>query len=122
MTHPLPNYLRPLRRRTALSQTDVAHLLGHTSPTSVLRHEDGQRTPTLDTALAYAAILRVDVSSLFAGHYEDTERDVRRRARQMLTQSVAAGMPSTRERERVRAYLAALIQNPNLHYVPWPED
>jgi DNA-binding XRE family transcriptional regulator len=68
MTEPLlKTYLRTYRRRTGLSQDEVAWLLGNTCGTSVSRHELGWRMPTLETALAYETILDAPVRELCAG-------------------------------------------------------
>jgi hypothetical protein len=46
------NYLRSNRKRLALSQDEVAFLLGALSGTKVCRYERFVRTPSLETALA----------------------------------------------------------------------
>ena len=120
MTRPLPNYIRTFRKRSGLSQDEMAFLLGLTSGTSVLRHEDDQRAPMLDTTLAYAAICRVDVRELFAGRYEAAEVEVRRRARKLL--AATAGQPQTGETARKAVYLAAIANDPEPHYVPVDGD
>lgn len=86
MSSSLPNYIRSLRRKVRLSQEDVAYLLGHADGTSVLRHEDYQRMPTLELGLAYAVIFQIDAREVFAGHYEEVEARVRIRAGDLLDQ------------------------------------
>jgi DNA-binding XRE family transcriptional regulator len=115
MSRPLPNYIRSLRRRAVLSQDELAFLIGSASGTSVLRHEDDQRVPALDTALAYSVIFRADVSEVFAGRYETAEDAVRRRARMLITQLLKR--PQTAENGRKVFYLAALVNDPAPHYV-----
>ena len=116
MSRPLPNYIKSSRRRARLSQDEVAFLLGVASGTTVLRHEDDQRVPTLDRALAYSVVFRVEVRELFAGRYETAEDGVRRRARTLLLSLVK--QPLTPETARKTAYLAALVNDPDPHYVP----
>lgn len=99
-------------------------LLGIRSGTSVLRHEDAQRLPSLGAVLAYAVLFRLDPRSLFAGHFEDVEALVRARARKMLAQMDAASLGASpgADASRKRRALTEIIQSPDLHYVPWPED
>jgi DNA-binding XRE family transcriptional regulator len=120
MTRPLPNYIRTFRKRSGLSQEEMAFLLGLTSGTSVLRHEDGQRVPMLDTALAYSVICRVDARELFAGRYVGAEVEVRKRARKLLAEAVKQKQAGDVARKAV--YLAALVNDPALHYVPVDDD
>jgi len=82
MTWPqLPNYLRSNRKRLALSQEEVAFLLGCDTGQAACRHERFARAPTLATALAYEAIYRKSVRELFAGLYQKIEEEVAARAK-----------------------------------------
>ena len=75
----LPNYLRTYRKRSALSQEEVAFLLGTkglNKGTKVSRDEHYARTPTLEDALAYEVIYGRPVRELFAGLYEGVESEV----------------------------------------------
>src|SRR5881227_3237850 len=49
----LPNYIRTYRKRSCLTQDEVAFLLGSKSGASVSRHERFKQTPDLQTLLAY---------------------------------------------------------------------
>ena len=78
---PLPNYLQSQRRRLSLSQEEVGFLLGITGMhkgNKVCRDEKFVRAPSLPEALAYEAIYDRPVRELFAGLYQQAERDVRR--------------------------------------------
>jgi DNA-binding XRE family transcriptional regulator len=77
--HKLQNYLRTYRRRAALSQDEVAYLLGCRSGTKVCRYERRSRLPALSTALAYEIIFRTPISELFAGIFQQIERRTVRR-------------------------------------------
>ena len=75
----LPNYLRTHRKSAALSQEEVAFLLGTKGMNKgikVSRDEHSARTPTLEEALAYEAIYGRPIRELFAGVYEEVEREV----------------------------------------------
>ena len=80
----LSNYLRTNRKRMALSQEEVAFLLGingMNKGVKVCRDESLTREPNLQIALAYEAIYGKPVSELFAGMYEQAEQDVAERAK-----------------------------------------
>ena len=80
----LSNYLHPNRKRLALSQEEVAFMLGGTGEnkgSKVSRDESFDREPGLRAALAYEAIYGKPVRELFAGLYEEMEQDVAKRAK-----------------------------------------
>jgi transcriptional regulator with XRE-family HTH domain len=77
----LPNYLIRNRKRLALSQTEVAFLIGARSGEKVSRHERFLRVPNLETALAYEAIYKRSISELFPGLYQKVEQEVAVRAK-----------------------------------------
>ena len=79
----LPNYLRSHRKRLALSQDDVAFLLGNRSGAKPSRHERFIREPSLAAALAYEAVFQRPVSELFGGLYQTIEKEVVARAKVM---------------------------------------
>lgn len=76
----LNNYLRSYRRRNRLSQDEIAFLLGGKCGTRISRYETECRLPSLETALAYEAILGVPVRELFAGRFEKVDKEVKERA------------------------------------------
>ena len=80
----LSNYLRPHRRKVALSQEEVAFMLGGTGEnkgSKVSRDESFDREPGLRAALAYEVIYGRPVCELFAGLFEEVEQDVAKRAK-----------------------------------------
>ena len=81
MPHSLDNYLRTYRRRSGLSQDEVAFLLGTRCGSKVSRYEHYARQPALETVIAYEVIFQAPVGELFAGIYEKVERRVLGRAR-----------------------------------------
>jgi transcriptional regulator with XRE-family HTH domain len=88
MTSPqLPNYLRSNRKRLALSQDEVAFLLGTQNGAKVCRYERFVREPGLATALAYEAIFKRTVSELFPGLYQKVEREVAARAKTLAART-----------------------------------
>jgi len=105
----LPNYLLANRKRLALSQDEVAFLLGTQSGAKVSRHERFVREPSLKTALAYEAIYQRSASELFSGLYREVEREVAARARTLEARS----QPSTKQRTPRRQALAAIARQAN---------
>jgi len=101
----LPNHLRANRKRLALSQDEVAFLLGGASGTLVSRYEHFERAPSLETALAYEVIFKRSASELFGGVYQRAERGVAEREQSLLMQ--LEGQPGSRAR-RKREALAEL--------------
>ncbi len=76
----LPHYLLNCRKRTALSQDDVAFLLGVESGTKVCRHERFIRLPLLEAALGYEVIFKKPISELFPGLFAEVEHGIQARA------------------------------------------
>src|SRR5207244_1488975 len=66
-TPKLENYLRTYRKRSGLTQREVAFLVGCRNGAQVSRYEKRRRLPPLRTALACEAAFGVPVSELFAG-------------------------------------------------------
>src|ERR1043165_8730211 len=97
----LPNYLKANRMRLALSQDEVAFLLGAQNGGKVCRHERFSREPSLETALAYEAIFKRSVSELFAGLYRKVEQEVGDRAKILTSRkdSVKPNRRTARKRE-----------------------
>ena len=90
MPRKLPQYLRSERRRTGLSQEDVAVLLG-THEFTLRRYERSNRLPPLETALAYEAIFGAPISELFAGTYREISERIRRSAQLRIESLPLAG-------------------------------
>jgi DNA-binding XRE family transcriptional regulator len=94
------NYLRTHRKRLALSQEEVAFLLGVTGMDrgiKVCRDEKIAREPGLTTALAYQAIYGKPVSELFAGLYEQVQQGVVERAKLLSYRKVGKSKPKREE-------------------------
>ena len=81
---PLQNYLRTYRRRTFLSQDEVAFLLGVKTGTRVTRHEGANRTPTMETALGYEVLFGVPLRELFASEALKVETIIRERLPELI--------------------------------------
>src|SRR2546427_6874983 len=93
MSHKLQNYLRTYRKRSGLSQDEVAFLLGCQSGTKVSRYERFSRKPSLETLFAYETVFGAPARELFAGAYQKVEKKTLNRA-QFLARKVSRATPS----------------------------
>lgn len=84
MTKPLQNYILSHRRKHALSQSDLAVLVGAENRATVSRYEHALRLPNLESALALEVVFGTPSSELFVGLSESVRQDVSRRARALL--------------------------------------
>ena len=78
-TQRLENYLRTHRKRSGLTQREVAFLLGWKTDGSLGRYEKRRRLPPLKTALACEEIFGVPVGELFAGVRQEVGKDIEKR-------------------------------------------
>ncbi len=85
-SHKLANYLRAYRKRSGLSQSEVAFLLGYKTGAHVSRYERRRHMPPLRTALAFQAALDTPLSELYAGTYESVAKQVMHRAQTLAVQ------------------------------------
>lgn len=103
----LSNHVRKFRKRSALSQRDVAFLLGAKCASKICRYERFVREPGFATAVACEAIFRRPVSELFPGVYHKIAAGVRTRAKTLLEKE-RHGKPN-RVAARRRETLAAIV-------------
>lgn len=82
-TRRLDNYLRTYRRRSGLTQREVAFLLGCETGAQVSRYEKRKRVPPLRTALACEAVFGIPVSELFGGVRQTVGTEIDRRLNQL---------------------------------------
>lgn len=100
------NLLLKYRKRSALSQEDVAFLLGVQSGAKVCRYERFLREPGLQTALAFEAIFGCPISELFPGLFAKAQMEVRVRAKKLQQKEIRGN--STRLTARKRQSLACI--------------
>jgi transcriptional regulator with XRE-family HTH domain len=94
----------------ALSQDEVAFLLGTENGAKVCRYERFVRVPSLETALAYETIFKRSVSELFPGLYQKAEREVATRAKALVERKDRRkSNGQTARKHEALADLAALI-------------
>jgi len=105
----LPNYLLTNRKLLALSQAEVAFLLGVNGPSkgsTVSRDETHSREPGLRAVLAYELIYGKPARELFAGVYEQVQQEVAQRAKLLTYRKADNGSP---KRQEALANLASRI-------------
>ncbi len=109
----LNNYLRSYRRRSGLSQNEVAFLLGSHDGGQVSRYEKGHRLPPLRTALAFTAILGVSIGTLFSGIQLSVDKEIITR-----TAKLRSKLEKSREHGKDKASAAR-----KLHWLDerWPQ-
>jgi transcriptional regulator with XRE-family HTH domain len=96
----LPNYLLTNRKLLALSQDEVAFLLGVTGPSKgskVSKDESSSREPSLKDVLAYELIYGKSARELFAGVYEQVEEEVAQRAKLLTYRVTENNSPKRQE-------------------------
>ncbi len=79
----LSNYIRMYRKRTGLTQAEVAYLLGSTHRSKVSRYERGVRIPSLANVIGFEIVFQAPLKALFAGTYEKVNEGIRDRARRL---------------------------------------
>lgn len=80
MSTPVHSYLRTHRRRWALTQRELAFLVGRNSSTHVSRLEHDKRMPRTDIMLACAVLFGVTPADMFPKIHADVEEEVLARA------------------------------------------
>jgi len=77
MSNTIPaNFLKAHRRKSGLTQREVAAILGCADSGIISRYERSRHLPPLLVALAFEALFRAPVSKLFAGVYEGINQSV----------------------------------------------
>jgi transcriptional regulator with XRE-family HTH domain len=79
MSDRLTNYLRTHRKKTGLSQRDLARIVGYKDEVPISRHEQFQRLPSVMVALGYEIVFQVPISEIYAGLRDAIEQDIEER-------------------------------------------
>jgi transcriptional regulator with XRE-family HTH domain len=95
----LKTYLRPLRRRTGLTQAELSYLLGLKATGIVSRFEELLRKPSLSVALACQVIFGAPPAEIFPGLFSQVEKEVLRRAYDLYEE--LQGNPSATTRAKL---------------------
>lgn len=76
-------HLRSLRRKSGLTQRELAVILGFLCEVPVSRHERSTTVPNVLTALGYEAVFHVPIAELFPGLYLTVESGIEERLTRM---------------------------------------
>lgn len=95
MTPTLRNNLRHQRRKSQLTQRELARLMGYRHAGPILRHEHSRATPPLAVAVGYEIVFRVPVAQIFTELREVLARDIEARLADL---EASLGDHSARER------------------------
>ena len=90
----IANYLRLHRRKSGLSQRELASIVGALTEVPISRHERSVTMPDLLIAVGYEVIFRAPISELFPGFYQTLEASIEERLADMekeLQESTAKG-------------------------------
>ena len=101
------NHLRRHRKRWALHQSELAHLVGFKARSVISSHELGRPIPGLTAALAYQFALGEALVTLFPAEARRVEELVLRRAA-TLDEKYRDGLDA--RSARVREFLARLVE------------
>ena len=102
------NYLKTFRKRSGLSQRELALLLGCKHGSKVSRYERNERLPSPRTLIGYEIVFRKQtLRTLFKGVCEEITPGIKDRARR-LSRDLDA-MPYTKLSKQKRDFLTDLI-------------
>lgn len=73
------NYLQIYRKRSSLTQPDVAFLMEHQDHSKLSRYEKGQRTPSIEMLLAYHLLFDVPIEAFFERQKQELHLRILRR-------------------------------------------
>lgn len=63
-----PNLLRIHRKRSPLTQADIAYFIGSSDYSNISRYEKGQRSPTIEFLLVYHHLFNTSIEVFFEHH------------------------------------------------------
>lgn len=101
MASKVRSYLRTYRKRSGLTQDEVAFLLGCQSGAKVSRFERQAREPNLRTALACQIIFGIPAEDLYPGVYAEVEEAVTERARALAERFRGKTNPDPRQAQKM---------------------
>ncbi len=106
------NYVRTHRRRWALTQKEVAALLGFESRTTVSRIEQGKHVPNLETALALEVLFGVAPREMFSQIFDEIEEQVMRQSLVLYEATLQSSKPRERRKRELLEIALKRATNP----------
>ena len=105
------NHLVICRKRTSLTQGDMAYLMGFTEQSNVSRSEKGEKIPSLEMILIYSIVLNVSVKQLFHGYRLVLLKNTREKMTSLI-EELSNQKSSKRIRKRI-LYLTKILEGVN---------
>ena len=78
------NFLRIYRKRSPLTQADIALLMNLPDYSNISRYEKGQRSPSIELLLAYHFLFATSIESFFEPQSEIIRSDLRERIEPLI--------------------------------------
>lgn len=78
------NQLRGCRRKSALTQSDVAFLMNLPDGCNISRYERGERTPSFDMIVIYQLLFDIRIESLFQHQNSRLQSELLTRIKQLI--------------------------------------
>ena len=78
------NYLKTYRKRSHLTQHEMAFLLGDKSAAKISRYENIVRSPKLKALLSYSIVFGISITEIFAEESREISKATRERAQSLL--------------------------------------
>jgi transcriptional regulator with XRE-family HTH domain len=107
MSHKLTTYLRTHRKRSGLTQDELAFLLGYRNGDQVSRFEWQSRKLNVETAFGFQAVFGVPAHELLPGSFAEVEHNIIERAN-LLSRRLRLSADTSRTRQKLR-FLAAVV-------------
>lgn len=105
----LPNYLRVYRRKTPLTQSDIAFLLNLQDYSNISRYENGKRVPSIDLLIMYHFLFRVPIEKFFEEKSLSLTSNLKERIKDLIAKLESdPGIPNNLERVK---YLQNVLIN-----------
>lgn len=78
------NYLKTYRKRSHLTQKEMAFLFGDKSAAKICRYENTVRSPKLETLLCYSSVFEIPITEIFAEEFREISKATKQRAKSLL--------------------------------------
>ena len=109
MSHQPINFLRLYRKRSPITQADIAYLMNMPDYSSISRCEKGQRTPSVELLLVYHHIFATSVESFFEPHSQIILSSLLERIGQLVG-DIQKGESDSKNLSRVKFLEEAIIR------------
>lgn len=116
----LNNYIEMYRKRTALSQAELAVLMAVENGSTVSRFESGERTPTLEGLIALEIICEQPIQKIFAGVADGVRENIGVRAAALLESTSDA--KADQHLATKLSVLSRLAREDDVQFIPTCED